>query len=168
MKKYLLIGCSILFFGCNDGDLQIEIVDFDSIEIVQSCDTVSVSTENVLFKINGDEALIVTLPSGLLKNEVSTTELTSAVPGSSQISYRIFSETVTSTYFCDSPPPLTPTVLEEIEAEGGSIIITTTTEDSITFTHTIQLSGITFLNENGSRITDLQVSEFGTVTTTAG
>lgn len=168
MKKYLLIGCSILFFGCNDGDLQIETVDFDSIETVQSCDTVSVSTENVLFKINGDEALIVTLPSGLLKNEVSTTELTSAVPGSSQISYRIFSETVTSTYFCDSPPPLTPTVLEEIEAEGGSIIITTTTEDSITFTHTIQLSGITFLNENGSRITDLQVSEFGTVTTTAG
>lgn len=168
MKKYLLIGCSILLFGCNDGDLQIETVDFDSIETVQSCDTVSVSTENVLFKINGDEALIVTLPSGLLKNEVSTTELTSAVPGSSQISYRIFSETVTSTYFCDSPPPLTPTVLEEIEAEGGSIIITTTTEDSITFTHTIQLSGITFLNENGSRITDLQVSEFGTVTTTAG
>ncbi|WP_282180549.1 hypothetical protein [Maribacter stanieri] len=168
MKKYLLIGCSILFFGCNDGDLQIETVDFDSIETVQSCDTVSVSTENVLFKINGDEALIVTLPSGLLKNEVSTTELTSAVPGSSQISYRIFSETVTSTYFCDSPPPLTPTVLEEIEAEGGSIIITTTTEDSITFTHTIQLSGITFLNENGSRITDLQVSEFGSVTTTAG
>ena len=167
MKKYLLIGCSILFFACNDGDLQIETVDFDSIETVQSCDTVSVSTENVLFKINGDEALIVTLPSGLLKNEVSTTELTSAVPGSSQISYRIFSETVTSTYFCDSPPPLTPTVLEEIEAEGGSIIITTTTEDSITFTHTIQLSGITFLNENGSRITDLQVSEFGTVTTTA-
>ncbi|MGB2758633.1 MAG: hypothetical protein WBC58_01645 [Maribacter stanieri] len=168
MKKYLLIGCSILFFACNDGDLQIETVDFDSIETVQSCDTVSVSTENVLFKINGDEALIVTLPSGLLKNEVSTTELTSAVPGSSQISYRIFSETVTSTYFCDSPPPLTPTVLEEIEAEGGSIIITTTTEDSITFTHTIQLSGITFLNENGSRITDLQVSEFGSVTTTAG
>lgn len=167
MKKYLLIGCSILFFGCNDGDLQIETVDFDSIETVQSCDTVSVSTENVLFKINGDEALIVTLPSGLLKNEVSTTELTSAVPGSSQISYRIFSETVTSTYFCDSPPPLTPTVLEEIEAEGGSVIITTTTENSITFTHTIQLSGITFLNENGSRITDLQVSEFGTVTTTA-
>ncbi|WP_027066371.1 hypothetical protein [Maribacter sp. Hel_I_7] len=168
MKKYLLIGCSILLFGCNDGELQIETVDFDSIETVQSCDTVSVSTENVLFKINGDEALIVTLPSGLLKNEVSTTELTSAVPGSSQISYRIFSETVTSTYFCDSPPPLTPTVLEEIEAEGGSITITTTTEDSITFTHTIQLSGITFLNENGSRITDLQVSEFGTVTTTAG
>lgn len=167
MKKYLLIGCSILLFGCNDGDLQIETVDFDSIETVQSCNTVSASTENVVFKINGDEALILTIDSGLLKNEVTASSLESAVPGSSQISYRIFSETVTSAYFCDSPPPLTPTVLEEIEAEGGSIIVTTTTEDSITFTHTIQLSGVTFLNENGSRITDLQVNEFGTVTTTA-
>ncbi|MGO4920409.1 hypothetical protein [Maribacter spongiicola] len=167
MKKYLLIGCSILFFGCNDGDLQIETVDFDSIETVQSCNDVSASTENVVFKINGDEALILTIANGLLKNEVTASSLESAVPGSSQISYRIFSETVTSAYFCDSPPPLTPTVLEEIEAEGGSIIVTTTTEDSITFTHTIQLSGITFLNENGSRITDLQVNEFGTVTTTA-
>lgn len=166
MKKYLLIGCSILFFGCNDGDLQIETVDFDSIEKVQSCNDISTTTENVLFKINGDEALILTIPSGLLKNEVTVSSLESAVPGNSQISYRIFSETVTSAYFCDSPPPLTPTVLEEIEAEGGSIIVTTTTEDSTTFTHTIQLSGITFLNENGSRITDLQINEFGTVTTT--
>mgnify|MGYP003646667764 CR=1 FL=1 len=166
MKKYLLIGCSILFFGCKDGDLQIETVDFDSIETVQSCNTISASTENVLFKINGDEALILTLPSGLLKNEASTTSIESAVPGNSQISYRIFSETVTSAYFCDSPPPLTPTVLEEIEATGGSIIITTTaSEDNVTFSHLVQLSGVTFLNENGSRITDLQINEFGTVTT---
>ncbi|HAI40703.1 MAG TPA: hypothetical protein DCM40_22700, partial [Maribacter sp.] len=83
MKKYLLIGCSILFFGCNDGDLQIETVDFDSIETVQSCNTISASTENVLFKINGDEALVLTLPSGLLKNEASTTSIESAVPGNS-------------------------------------------------------------------------------------
>ncbi|SIQ81950.1 hypothetical protein [Maribacter ulvicola] len=167
MKKYLLIGCSILFFACNDGDLQIETVDFDSIETIQSCNDISATRENVLFKINDDEALILNLPSELLKNEVSTTEITSAVPGSSQITYRIFSETVSSDYFCDSPPPLTPTVLEEIDAEGGNIIVTTTTEDNITYTHNIQLSGVTFLNENGSRITDLQVNEFGTVSTTA-
>ena len=165
MKKYLLIGCSILFFGCNDGDLQIETVDFDSIDTIESCNDISPTTENVLFKINDDEALILNLPSELLKNEVSTTEIESLVPGSSQITYRIFSETVSSSYFCDSPPPLTPTVLEEIEAEGGSIIVTTVEVDSVTFSHTIQLSGITFLNENGSRITDLQINEFGTVTT---
>ncbi|MEP2238172.1 MAG: hypothetical protein ABJI22_07405 [Maribacter sp.] len=166
MKKYLLIGCSVLFFSCNDGDIQIETVDFDSIETIESCNDISSTTENVLFKINGDEALILNLPSELLKNEVSTTEIESLVPGSSQITYRIFSETVSSSYFCDSPPPLTPTVLEEIEAEAGSIFVTTTTEDNITYSHFIQLSGVTFLNENGSRITDLQVNDFGTVTTT--
>tara|TARA_R110002051_G_scaffold8755_2_gene36003 strand:+ start:6878 stop:7381 length:504 start_codon:yes stop_codon:yes gene_type:complete len=165
MKKYILIGCSLLFFSCNDGDLQIETVDFDSIETVQNCGTVSTSTTNVLFKINGDEALILTLPSGLFKNEVSTTNIESIVPDNSQVSYRIFSGDVTSAYFCDSPPPLTPTVMEEIEAEGGTIIISTTTEDNITYTHTIQLSGISFVNENGSRITDLQINEYGTVTT---
>ncbi len=165
MKKYLLIGCSILFFGCNDGDLQIETVNFDSIDTVQNCDEVSVSTSNVLFKINGDEALIVTLPSGLLKNTVTTTDIESAVPGNSQVSYRIFSDNVTSAYFCDSPPPLTPNVMEEIEAQGGSILVTTSSTDNITFIHTIKLNGISFLNENGSRITDLQINEFGTVTT---
>ncbi|TLP80630.1 hypothetical protein [Maribacter sp. ACAM166] len=165
MKKYLIIGCSLLLFGCDDGNLQIETVDFDSITDVQNCGTLSVSTSNVLFKINGDESLIVTLPSGLLTNEISTTDKESIVPDNSQISYRIFSENVTSAYFCDAPPPLTPTVMEEIEAKGGSVIITTTTTDSVTFTHTIRLSGVSFLNENGSRITDLQVNEFGTVIT---
>lgn len=165
MKKYLIIGCSLLLFGCDDGNLQIETVDFDSITEVQNCGTLSTTTSNVVFKINGDESLIVTLANGLLKNEVTTTDLESIVPDNSQVSYRIFSDDVTSAYFCDAPPPLTPTVLEEIEAEGGSVIINTTTTDNVTYTHTIKLSGITFLNENGSRITDLQVNEFGTVTT---
>lgn len=165
MRKYLLIPCLLLFIGCDDGDLQIETVDFDSIETIQTCGAVSPTASNVLFKINSDEALILTLPSGLLKNEATTTEIESVVPGASQISYRIFSDNVTSAYFCDSPPPLTPIVLEEIEAAAGSILVTTTTADSLTYTHTIRLSGITFLNENGSRITDLQINEFGTVTT---
>ena len=165
MKKYLLIGCSLFIFGCNDGDLQIETVDFDSITQVQNCDVLSTTAVNVLFKINGNEALILTLPSGLLKNEVSVGEVESAVPASSKVSYRIFSDKVTKAYFCDSPPPLTPTVKEEVEAQGGSVFITTTSEDDITFTHTIKLSGISFVNEDGSRITDLQVSDFGVVTT---
>ena len=165
MKKYLIIGCSLLFFACNDGDLQIETVDFDSITNVQNCGTLSTTTSNVVFKINGDESLIITLAGGLLKNEVTTTDRESLVPGNSQVSYRIFSDNVTSAYFCDSPPPLIPIVSEEIEAEGGSVFITTTQTDSVTFLHTIKLSGITFVNENGSRITDLQINEFGTVTT---
>lgn len=165
MKKCILIGCSLFYFGCNDGNLQIETVDFDSITQVQNCGTLSTTAANVLFKINGDEALILTLPSGLLKNTVTTEALESAVPGNSKISYRVFSENVAKAYFCDAPPPLTPTVNQEIEAQGGSVFITTTQIDSITYSHNIQLSGISFVNEDGSRITDLQVNEFGVVTT---
>lgn len=165
MKKYLLIGFSLLFLGCDDGNLQIETVDFDSITNVQTCGTISTTAANVLFKINGDESLILELPSGLLKNEVTTTDIESTVPSSSKISYRIFSDNVSNAYFCDSPPPLTPTVIEEIEAQAGSVLITTTSTDNITFTHTIRLSGISFVNEDGSRITDLQISEFGQVST---
>ncbi len=165
MKKYIFVGFTLLFLGCDDGNLQIETVDFDSIKEVQQCGTLSTSTSNVLFKINGDEALILELPSGLLTNEVTTTDIESIVPGNSKVRYRIFSDNVSSAYFCDAPPPLTPTVLEEIEALGGSVFVTTSTVDSTNFTHTIRLSGISFVNEDGSRITDLQVSEFGTVTT---
>ena len=165
MKKYLLLGSLFLLFACDDGDLQIETVDFDSIDEIEFCDEITANVENVVLKINDDEALILTLSSSLIQNAVTTTDRESTVPSGSQVTYRIFSETVTSSYFCDSPPPVTPTVSEEIEAESGSILVTTTTENDTLFTHTIQLSGISFLNENGSRITDLQINEFGSITT---
>ena len=166
MKRFLFLAFTVLIFSCDDGDLQIETVDFDSITTVQSCGDVSVSGSNFLFKINGDEALIVELPSGLLKNEISTTDIESVVPGSTTVTYRIFSDNVTSAYFCDDLPPLTPTVMEEIEAKAGSVFITTVAGEGDTFEHTIRLSEISFVNEDGgTRITDQQINEFGTVTT---
>ena len=166
MKKILFLVILTLVFSCDDGDLQIETVDFDSITTVQSCGDVSVSSVNVLFKINGDEALIVELPNGVLKNEVSTTEIQSAVPGATTVTYRIFSDNVTSAYFCDAIPPLTPSVIEEIEAKAGTVFVNTVAGENDTFVHTIRLSEISFVNENGgTRITDQQINEFGTVTT---
>lgn len=166
MKKLIFFVGFICFFSCNDGDLQIETVDFDSITTVQSCGDVSVSAANVLFKINGDEALIVELPSGLLKNEVTTTDIESTVPSGTTITYRIFSDNVTTAYFCSAIPALTPSVIEEIEAQTGTIFITTLAGEGDTFEHTIRLSEISFVNESGNtRITDQQINEFGTVTT---
>ena len=166
MKKLLFLALFTLMLSCDDGDLQIETVDFDSITVVQSCGDVSVSSSNFLFKINGDEALIVELPNGLLKNEVSTTDIESAVPGSTTVTYRIFSDNVTSAYFCEELPPLTPREVEEIEASAGTVLITTVAGEGDTFVHTIRLSEISFVNEDGdTRITDLQINEFGTVTT---
>ncbi|WP_394970833.1 hypothetical protein [uncultured Croceitalea sp.] len=163
MKKIYILTILLFSFSCSDGDLQIEAIDFDDIT-AQNCETLSINTR-LFFKINGDEALILELDQGLLLNEVSTEVITSSIPGNSQLTYRLFDDTVTSNYFCDDIPPATPTVIEDIEASDGNVLITTTTMDSITFTHTIQLQGIIITNAAGESIIDLTTSEFEIIET---
>ena len=165
MKKFLsLLGITVFLFNCSDGDLQIETIDFDSVT-AQNCGTLTTSTR-VFFKINDDEALILNLASGLIKNEASTETISSAI-GASTLTYRIFSDAVSSGYFCDEIPPVEPVVTEEIEATGGNVLINTVAIDSVTFEHTIQLQDITLVNEQGERITDLTITDFGTVQTSS-
>lgn len=166
-KLSLPILLMFILSSCSDGDLQIETIDFDSVS-PESCDDLQAATSNLLFKINDDEALILDLQSGALNNgvvgETITTE--STVPSQSSITYRIFSEDVSNNYFCDEIPPVTPTVVQEIEAEDGTVIIETTADaDNTNFVHTISLSGISFVTTSGERITNLTINEFGEVTT---
>lgn len=166
MKKIVFFGLLTMLFSCDDGDLQIETIDFDSVS-VQTCATVDLDT-SIFFKINDDETLILELQSGLLKNEASTTEIESTIGSGSQLTYRIFSGAVSSTYFCSEVPETSPTVVSEIQAENGKVLITTVgvETDTVTFNHTIKLSGVTFVTDTDSRITDLTINEFGTITTT--
>jgi hypothetical protein len=165
----LILFCSFLV-GCNDGDLAIEQVNFDDAAI-QSCETINDNT-SILFKIKDSEALVLTLASGLIVNE--TTEAgaprTSTIDENSQLLYRIFSENVAKDYFCDAIPPTTPTVLEEIPAVNGIVSVTTTSTvdgNTTTYEHTITLSEVSMINNQGERITDLTEVLFGTVTTVA-
>jgi len=166
MKKLIVLCFVALFYSCNDGDLQIETIDFDSVAI-STCESTVTTSSTIFFKINNKEALILELQSGVLKNEVSSEVLTSLVPSQSKLTYRVFSDNVTSNYFCDAIPTTTPSVLEEIEAEDGEVLITTILAEGTTdtFEHTIQLSGITFITSTDQRITDLQINDFGVVTT---
>ncbi|MEN1784776.1 MAG: hypothetical protein AAGF77_06500 [Bacteroidota bacterium] len=165
MKK-LIFGLTIfLGYCCSDGDLEIETIDFDSVGI-QQCGSVTTDTR-ILFKINGDEALVLTLQAGVLKNEVSTETIQSTVPGQSEITYRIFDGTVNSGYFCDDIPPVAPVVTEEITAEDGLVLINTVATEDSSFEHTIQLQGISLVNNQGERITDLTINDFGSVVTTS-
>ncbi|WP_339706355.1 hypothetical protein [uncultured Kriegella sp.] len=168
MARFVFFSFLVLLTSCNDGDLQIETLDFDSITTIGTCETVDVSTANVLFKINDDEALILELPADFLTNEVVTEEKVSLVTssGPSQIIYRIFSSTVTSDYFCDDIPLTEPTVIEEIVAEQGEVLVTTTTTDETTYVHTLKLSNVSFVTGNNTRITDLSINSFGSVSTT--
>ncbi len=168
MGKYFFLAlCVGMLLSCSDGDLQIETIDFDSVTL-QYCTAPIRNTKNIMFKINDDEALILELQSGVLNKgvigETITTE--STVPGQSQLTYRIFSDGVTKNYFCDDIPATEPTVVEEIEAQDGTVIVeTTANEDNTEFVHTIRLGGISFVTETDERITDLTISEFGEVTT---
>ncbi len=155
-----------LFFSCDDGDLQIETIDFDSASI-QFCESSTDISSTIFFKINTTEVLILELESGILENEASAETISSTVPGQSSVTYRAFNDNVTSSYFCDDIPPTTPTVLEEILAEGGEVLVTTiqSETDSTIYEHTIEFSGISFVNSKGERITDLSINSFGTITT---
>lgn len=155
--------------ACDDGDLQIGTLDFDSASI-QVCDDnpIEANMANVLFKLNDTEALILELPSDAILNEVSSTEIEKSVSasGPAKITYRSFSDKVSNDYFCSEIPLTNPTVVEEVIAESGSVFITTIINaDSTNYEHTITLSSISLVTANNSRITDLSINNFGTVTT---
>ena len=167
MKKMLSVLLLIFCFSCDDGDLQIETLDFSTGEI-QTCDTVDVSQASILFKINSDEALILSIAANVFKNEEGTITVEMTNSTSSKIIYRLFSDTVTNTYFCSTIPVSTPTVLDEIIATTASITITTTldtTETVPTYIHDIKITEITLETGNNQRITDITVKDFGTITT---
>jgi len=169
MRQFLFFSLICLFLSCDDGDLQIETLDFDSATI-DMCTPATINTENILFKINDDEALILTLPANILKNEITVVDkpITSAISasGPSKISYRIFSDKVSKSYFCGNIPPVTPVVVDEIEAKNGIVIITTTlAKDGVTYEHDVKLDDITLETSSNSRITDLTVNNFGLITT---
>ncbi len=166
MGKLFFLCFLGLLCSCDDGDLQIETLDFDDVAI-QFCESTVTTSSTIFFKINQDEALVLTLQSGLLNNEETTEELVSSVPSQSQITYRIFSDNVTKNYFCDDIPLAEPTVTNDIEAEGGEVFVSTVLNaDGVTYEHTIRLSGISLVTETGDRITDLTINDFGIVTTT--
>lgn len=165
MKKALALACILGLWGCSAGDLQIETIDFEGAAI-ENCGNLTVET-TFFFKLNTAEALVLELGSGLLRNEPSDGEIVSAIPGNSQLTYRIFSGNVDSNYFCGSLPPPTPTVEEDVLADNGEVRITTVqnANDSTRFEHTIRLAGVSFVNAAGERLTNLTVDEYGTLTT---
>lgn len=168
MNRLVFFLFPAIFIACSDGDLQIETIDFDA-EAVQFCGGKATTATTIFFKISSDEALILQLQNGLLKNEASAGTLSSTVPGQSKLTYRIFSDDVVKEYFCSDIPPGTPLVTEEIEASAGEVLITTvmSANDTTAFEHNIRLSGISLVNEQGERITDLSINDFGIITTVA-
>lgn len=151
--------------GCSDGELQIEAIDFDD-QAIDFCGTATTQTE-LLFKLKGSESLILELQSGLLQNEITGDTLLSPIPSQSQLVYRILSDNVNDSYFCDPIPPVEPSVVEEVPAEAGAVYVFTSQSptDSTLFEHRIWFKDVSFVNQAGERLTNLTVDEFGILQT---
>lgn len=163
MKKWLWVCMGVLLWNCDDGDLEIKEIDFDEV-LMSSCMTDLENT--VFFKIKEDESLILVLQEGILQNAVG--EVFSDIPSQSQFYYRFFNNTVSSAYFCSEIPPATPSVEREIEATGGTLVITTAEETlddgSMVYHHTFTIENLILTNENGEQLVDTNF-ELGVFTT---
>lgn len=164
MKKFPVLFLLFSLLACDDGDLQIAVIDFDSASI-QYCDNTLTESTTFFFKLNTEEALVLVLQSGLLQPVETTEPLSSSIPGQSQVTYRTFSDAVSSGYFCDDIPPTSPDVILDVSAAAGEVLINTVRNaaDTTLFEHTISIQNLSLITENNERITDLTAIEFGTI-----
>lgn len=141
MRKIIILLLAINILSCNDGDIDKPSFDFTT--------TVNVCNEYVAYRLgntNSNEALILTLNSSDIPNEaVLQTGL--SLSSSRKITYRLFDNTVGTSYFCSAIPPTEPTITKNWEATSGTITIETTELFDIDGVATGSLRhAITFIN----------------------
>ena len=132
------------FWSCNDGNYDVPLFQFT--DDVYGCG------EYILYKTSEDkiESLLLTLTNGELGTEEGTE--TYSISSSREIIYRIFDSGIDENYFCQPVPPITPTVIKEVKAETGEIIIVTSeilkNEEIVGYSYDITLSDLLFLDNN--------------------
>ena len=159
LKKITALFISFAsFIACNDGGLEVENIDFNGINI-SYCGTLDLE-EELLFKLNDREALILELPNAFFTLEEKNREYT--IPSAAQLTYRVFDDNITSAYICSLIPEINPKVVNSYDAVGGKLLVTSTlNSETDQYDYTIELQEVSFaLNEN-ERITNLSIEEFG-------
>ncbi len=153
MKKLIVLVASIFVLqACDDGDITLESFNFDTVSIQECPDN------NLIFKINGDEMLLINIPEASFTNEETPdgNPRTVNINSTNQIIYRIYSGTVTSSNICTTIPSATPIVKNEWNATGGTIEIITDAlyaSDGITITgynHNIKFVNVNFSGSSNS------------------
>ena len=175
MKKLLgLLAVFLMFNSCDDGELTVENVDFGD-AIIQSC-----GTNGILYKLNGNEVLILSIPQDLNPYPEVVGEKSYPITGTTQVRYRIYNGKVATDNVCATIQPGTPQVTEEWIAVGGLILINTTPVLSLPdettaatkilrYNHYITFKNIVYAKPDGSTITfaeNTPGSIFGDYTTT--
>ena len=159
MKRVLSLLVFVMALNsCNDGDLVLETINFDTVE------TKSCSTNDILYKLKEKEALLLEIPKTFFVNEPTLVGKPAeiAISGSNRVVYRFYNGTVAASTICETIPPTTPNATDQWAATGGTIQITTTTvktTDATTnrttitgYNHNIVFKNITFLKSDGTFI----------------
>ncbi len=111
MKYFLALFISILTLtSCDDGDIIEEYFNFGT-ATVQKC-----SDSNLLYKINGQESLVLNTSESNFPNIEGVETYT--IDASTSIKYRKYSGNASTTNVCGTPTSL---VLEEWNAIGGTV-----------------------------------------------
>ncbi|MCW2119572.1 hypothetical protein [Flavobacterium sp. 7A] len=167
-----LFSFLLLLNSCDDGNLVQENIDFEDYT-TQNC-----STNDLIYKINDKEALILEIPSTNFTSEPTTSNSPTTLSISStsnRVVYRFYNGIVGADNICETIQPATPIITDQWTATSGTIEITTSaTKEAGTLTgstkitgysHYINLKNITFAINNGEQ--KYASLPFGTYTTTA-
>jgi hypothetical protein len=110
------------------------------------------SSDNRIFNFNSSEAFILDLAdyATLFQNQQTTEPRTAVISATNKVNYRLYSGTVSNTYFCSTPAPATPTLSQNWLANNGDatlgtgiIEVTTIPSSPGFFEHTIRLKKVT-------------------------
>ncbi|UOB18196.1 hypothetical protein [Abyssalbus ytuae] len=124
MKKILFVFISLFIFSCDDGEFNVEVLDFDD-SAVNLCKDFTELDEYVFYKLSDDKtkALIIQLETNDdLLRDIGT--VTFNLSAANKILYRIFDGDASS-FFCNEVQPANPKVIEEWTASAGTIEIET-------------------------------------------
>lgn len=124
MRQIFIFFIVLITLSCDDGNVDIPEFDFSSVSIDNCGDL-------VLFKINGNEALIIELNESNTDNIFFLTEWSERQISlaSDAITYRTFDSEPTSNYFCQDIPPTTPKITNEWIGSGTLVLDTEITLD---------------------------------------
>lgn len=174
MKRVISLLVFALFLNsCDDGDLTLENIDFDSITTIQSC-----SSNDILYKLKEKESLLLEMPKTEFVNDPTipgSPTLKDIDNSSHRVIYRFYDGTVSPDNICSSIPPAKPVVTDQWTALSGKIQIittaikTTNTADNSTritgYNHNITFKNITFQRTSGEQV--YETFAFGDYTTSA-
>ncbi len=157
MKKvFSAFVCLFLLNSCDDGDIVVETFDFGSVA-VQKC-----SNNDILLKTSGNQLMLLNISPTFFKNEETplNTPRVYTILNTTDVIYRSYSGSVTSSSICSTIPPSSPSVVDEFNVKpGGTVAITTTmipTVDPtslstrISYSHLIKFKNTQFSNNTST------------------